>query len=201
MCPYSLAGANCRLSMNATLSVLPCIVKIIQRRCCSSPASDPTVLRAGHLFRLPLSSAGFSRGDLAITDELELCAAASRSGAPGYAPAARDLYEAMQDTLAILRTRYDVVTTRIGFMGASLGALEGAYLSVIEAQERRIGIDTYRLLNPPLDLMWCPPSCGKSNRAFFRLMKCTTSRPPWQAATGGTRHGQDYQGSSASVGA
>ena len=81
--------------------------------------------------------------------------AASRSGAPGYAPAdARDLYEAMQDTLAILRTRYHVVTTRIGFIGASLGALEGAYLSVIDAQERRVGIDTYLLLNPPLDLAY-----------------------------------------------
>ena len=48
---------------------------------------------------------------------------------------------------------------------------------------------------------WRPRSCGKSNGAFFRLMKCTTSRPPWQAATGGTRHGQEYQGSSASAGA
>ena len=29
--------------------------------------------------------------------------------------------------------------------------------------------------------------------AFFRLMKCTTSQPPRQAATGGTRHGEAYQ--------
>jgi transposase-like protein len=41
---------------------------------------------------------------------------------------------------------------------------------------------------------WRPRSCGKSNGAFFRLVKCTTSRPPWQAATGGMRHGQQYQG-------
>ena len=78
--------------------------------------------------------------------------AASRSGAPGYAPSdARDLYQTMQETLTLLRTRYHVVTTRIGFLGASLGALDGAYLSVIEAQERKVGIDTYLLLNPPLD--------------------------------------------------
>ena len=39
-----------------------------------------------------------------------------------------------------------------------------------------------------------PESCGKErNGAFFRLVKCTTNRPPWQAATGGTRHGQRYQ--------
>jgi hypothetical protein len=81
--------------------------------------------------------------------------AASRSGAPGYAPAdARDLYVTMQDTLTVLRTRYHVATTRIGFLGASLGALDGAYLSVIDARERKIGIDTYLLLNPPLDLAY-----------------------------------------------
>ena len=81
--------------------------------------------------------------------------AASRSGAPGYAPEdARDLYEAMQRTLEVLRTRYNVTTTGIKFMGASLGALEGAYLSVIDAEERKIGIDRYLLVNPPLDLAY-----------------------------------------------
>jgi len=81
--------------------------------------------------------------------------AASQSGAPGYAPAdARDLYLTMQEALTLLRTRYHVVTTRIGFLGASLGALDGAYLSVIDAQERKVGIDTYLLLNPPLDLTY-----------------------------------------------
>ena len=81
--------------------------------------------------------------------------AASRSGAPGYAPEdARHLYETMQTTLGLLRTRYHVATTRIDFLGASLGALEGAYLSVIDAEERKIGIDRYLLLNPPLDLAY-----------------------------------------------
>jgi acetyl esterase/lipase len=76
----------------------------------------------------------------------------SRSGAPGYAPEdARDLYEAMQRTLALLR-KQGVKITRVHFMGASLGALEGAYLSVIDADEGKIGIDKYPLINPPLDL-------------------------------------------------
>jgi hypothetical protein len=44
-----------------------------------------------------------------------------------------------------------------------------------------------------LNLGWCPRSCGNSEGAFFRLVKCTTSRPPWQAATGGARHGQGYR--------
>ena len=39
-------------------------------------------------------------------------------------------------------------------MGVSLGALEGAYLSVIDTEERKIGIEKYLLVNPPLDLYY-----------------------------------------------
>ena len=59
--------------------------------------------------------------------------AASRSGAPGLAPDdARDLYEVMQKTLSLLRKRYDLKITAINLIGVSLGALQGAYLSVID---------------------------------------------------------------------
>ena len=79
--------------------------------------------------------------------------AASRSGAPGYTPEdARDLYDVMQKTLTTLRDRYDVKPTAIHFLGVSLGALEGAYLSVIDAEEGKIGIAKYLLVNPPIDL-------------------------------------------------
>jgi len=79
--------------------------------------------------------------------------AASRSGAPGYAPEdARDLYEAMQKTLGMVRARYSLEITGISFLGASLGALEGAHLSLIDAEERKIGIQKYLLVNPPVDL-------------------------------------------------
>jgi hypothetical protein len=78
---------------------------------------------------------------------------ASTSGAPGYAPAdARDLYDVMQKTLTTLRDRYEVRPTVIRFLGVSLGALEGAYLSVIDADEGKIGIANYLLINPPVDL-------------------------------------------------
>lgn len=78
---------------------------------------------------------------------------ASRSGAPGYAPEdARDLYDVMQKALTTLRDRYDVKPTVIRFLGVSLGALEGAYLSVIDTDERKIGIANYLLINPPIDL-------------------------------------------------
>jgi len=81
--------------------------------------------------------------------------AASQTGAPGFAPDdTRDLYDVMQRTLAVLGTRYKVEPTRIALMGASLGALEGAYLSTIDADEQKIGIDTYLLVNPPLDLSY-----------------------------------------------
>jgi pimeloyl-ACP methyl ester carboxylesterase len=80
---------------------------------------------------------------------------ASRSGAPGYAPEdARDLYEVMQKTLTVLRDRHDVKPTAINFMAVSMGALEGAHLSVIDADEGKIGIAKYLLVNPPVDLAY-----------------------------------------------
>jgi hypothetical protein len=80
---------------------------------------------------------------------------ASRKGAPGYAPEdARDLYEVMQKTLTVLRARQDVKITVINFMAVSLGGLEGAYLSVIDADEGKIGINKFLLVNPPVDLAY-----------------------------------------------
>jgi hypothetical protein len=80
---------------------------------------------------------------------------ASRSGAPGYAPAdARDLYEMMQKSLPLLKDQHDVRITKIDFVGLSLGALEGAYLSVLDSAERKIGIEKYLLVDPPLDLSY-----------------------------------------------
>lgn len=80
--------------------------------------------------------------------------AASRSGAPGYTPDdARDLYEAMQRTLAVLKASHGVKITRITFMGMSLGALEGAYLSLLDGADGKIGIARYLLVNPPLDVV------------------------------------------------
>jgi hypothetical protein len=58
----------------------------------------------------------------------------------------------MQNTLTVLRARHDVTPTAINFMAVSMGALEGAHLSVIDADEGKIGIAKYLLVNPPLDL-------------------------------------------------
>jgi len=80
---------------------------------------------------------------------------ASRTGAPGYVPEdARDLYTIMQRTLEMLKDRYDLRITKIDFMGLSLGGLEGAFLSIIEADQKKIGIEKYLLVNPPIDLAY-----------------------------------------------
>jgi hypothetical protein len=80
---------------------------------------------------------------------------ASRSGVPGFPPEdARDLYTVMQTTLSALRARYDVKASSVNFLGVSLGALQGAHLSVIDADEKKISIEKYLLINPPLDLAY-----------------------------------------------
>ena len=58
----------------------------------------------------------------------------------------------MQKPLPLFKDRYNVRITAIDFIGVSLGALEGAYLSVIDDEEQKIGIEKYLLVNPPLDL-------------------------------------------------
>jgi len=89
---------------------------------------------------------------------------ASRSGAPGFAPDdALDLYEVMQKCLSSLKERYNLKITTINFMGVSLGALQGAYLSVIDDDERKIGIAKYLLVNPPVDLFYAVKKLDEGN--------------------------------------
>lgn len=80
---------------------------------------------------------------------------ASRLGAPGFAPTdARDVYEVMQKTLVTLKNRHGRAITTTHFMGVSLGALQGAYVSAIDAEEKKIGIARYLLVNPPVNLAY-----------------------------------------------
>ncbi len=110
--------------------------------------------------------------------------AASRSGAPGFAPDdAHDLYDAMQRTLTVLKTRYEVKPTRIALMGASLGALEGAHLSVVDADEQKIGIDTYLLVNPPLDLNYALKTVDEWNALSAKFGRDGSKRLVGRALT------------------
>src|ERR1044071_827315 len=98
--------------------------------------------------------------------------AASRSGAPGFAPEdARDLYEVMQKTLSIVKERYDLKITAINLVGVSLGALQGAYLSVVDDDERKIGIARYLLVNPPVDVFFALKKLDQWNASGNKLGK------------------------------
>jgi len=110
------------------------------------------------------------------------------------------------------RTQADVdvvalASAEAGRLPVQLPRLRGRIV-LVSAVAGRGHRDDVRSVGPPALIRtvdhdrwrWRPGSCGKSNGAFFRLVKCTTSRPPRQAATGGTRHGQEYQGSCASAG-
>jgi len=78
---------------------------------------------------------------------------ASSSGLPGLTfDDAADVYKAMQLCLEDARARYNVKTKKIGFIGVSLGALEGAYISVLDQKNSTFSIDKYLLINPPVEL-------------------------------------------------
>ena len=79
--------------------------------------------------------------------------AASASGYPGYTQEdSKDLYSVMQRVLDDVKNRCHAQIGKIGMLGYSDGALYAAYLSKMDSEKRQIGIDTYLLVNPPVDL-------------------------------------------------
>lgn len=79
--------------------------------------------------------------------------AASASGYPGYTQEdSKDLYSVMQRVLDDVKTRCHARIGKIGMLGFSDGALYAAYLSKMDSEQRKVGIDTYLLVNPPVDL-------------------------------------------------
>jgi pimeloyl-ACP methyl ester carboxylesterase len=79
--------------------------------------------------------------------------AASNSGYPGHTlEDAQDLYSAMQLVLDDVKTRRHAKIGKIGMLGLSAGALYTAYINKIDREKKRIGIATYLLINPPVDL-------------------------------------------------
>lgn len=80
--------------------------------------------------------------------------AASRSGFPGLIQEdAKDLYAAMRLTLSAVQKQWRAKIGKIGILGFSDGAREAAFISQLEAAQKKIGIDTYLLINPPVDLL------------------------------------------------
>ncbi len=79
--------------------------------------------------------------------------AASTSGYPGYTQEdTQDLYSVMQLVLNEVKTNCDAQIGNIGMLGLSDGALYTAYISKMDSEKKQIGINTYLLVNPPVDL-------------------------------------------------
>lgn len=79
--------------------------------------------------------------------------AASTTGAPGHSQDdTRDLYTVMQKVLDDVKINQGAEVGKIGLLGLSDGALYSAYLSKMDEAKRQIGIQTYLLVNPPVDL-------------------------------------------------
>jgi pimeloyl-ACP methyl ester carboxylesterase len=81
--------------------------------------------------------------------------AASGSGLPGIKEQdARDLRRVMTVALEQIKQDHGAEITRIGFLGISMGGLDGAYVSDLETREHAIGISRFLLVNPPVDLFY-----------------------------------------------
>ncbi|MGZ8173324.1 MULTISPECIES: alpha/beta hydrolase [Methylobacter] len=79
--------------------------------------------------------------------------AASASGYPGYTQEdSKDLYSVMQRVLDEVKNRCHAQIGKVGTLGYSDGALYAGYISKMDSEKRQIGIDTYLLVNPPVDL-------------------------------------------------
>jgi hypothetical protein len=79
--------------------------------------------------------------------------AASASGYPGYTQEdTNDLYLVMQLVLDDVKTRCQAQIGKIGLLGFSDGALYAAYISKMDSEKKKIGLDAYLLVNPPVDL-------------------------------------------------
>ncbi|MGR9105770.1 MAG: alpha/beta hydrolase, partial [Gammaproteobacteria bacterium] len=79
---------------------------------------------------------------------------ASRSGFPGVVQEdALDLYYAMRLVMDFVKKQRRARVGRIGMLGLSDGARYTAFMSPIDAARKQIGIETYLLINPPVDLL------------------------------------------------
>jgi predicted alpha/beta-fold hydrolase len=80
--------------------------------------------------------------------------AASKSAYPGITREdARDLYTLMQAAVGKLKqSKYSI--SKIGLLGASMGALEAGYVASLDKKEKKIGFQRTLLINPPVDVLY-----------------------------------------------
>ncbi|HLF98321.1 MAG TPA: alpha/beta hydrolase [Methylococcaceae bacterium] len=102
-------------------------------------------LLAGHGFHVVVLPSPFS---------WNFALAASAAGFPGLVREdSKDLYAAMQRVLGDIKAHYQAKIRGIGMLGLSQGALYAAHISQIDSLQRSIGLDTYLLVNPPVDVL------------------------------------------------
>jgi len=80
--------------------------------------------------------------------------AASRSGIPGLVHEdAKDLYAVMQRTLNDIKEQGHAEIGKIGLLGLSEGARDAGHIGKLDMAQGKIGITTYLLVNPPVDML------------------------------------------------
>jgi len=78
--------------------------------------------------------------------------AASDSTLPGITRQdAADLYKTMVEGIEKVEERSGISITGFGLLGVSMGALQAAYVSAIDAAEGHIGFSATLMINPPVD--------------------------------------------------
>jgi pimeloyl-ACP methyl ester carboxylesterase len=88
--------------------------------------------------------------------------AASTSGYPGYTQEdTQDLYAVMQLVLNDIKTHCHAQVGKLGVLGLSDGALHAGYISKIDSEQKQIGIDSYLLVNPPVNLWETAKKIGR----------------------------------------
>ncbi|QSH40664.1 MlaA family lipoprotein [Lentisphaerota bacterium ZTH] len=80
---------------------------------------------------------------------------AATNDAPGYAPQdAADIRMALEKILHDVRHNYGLNPQRTVLTGYSLGGLHTLFISKLEEEDNRLGIDRYLAVNPPVDLYY-----------------------------------------------
>lgn len=144
---------RCRFYAQYRLAPLVFIVPGLGGSAWSGYVSYVAELFAGHGFHVLVLPSPFN---------WNFALAASTSGFPGLTQKdSEDLYSVMQLALNRVKQEYGARVGKIGMMGFSDGALYTGYVSNLDTTKGKIGIDTYLLVNPPVDLL---AAIGKIDR-------------------------------------
>ena len=100
-----------------------------------------------------LAEAGFSTINIASPYYWRFALVASQTGIPGIASSDdEEVYGEMQMVLNRLKATEHIQPKHLGFIGYSMGAFEGIKLAEIDRDVQALHIDTFLLINPPMDL-------------------------------------------------